>query len=82
MIATSKVKVKCDDKQAKMLDKQKLIDLGFHKVEVVAASNLPNESAAADIHEKYDKQGIKKEYQNYCNENAIDSRLGIKYLEG
>ncbi|WP_304649520.1 metallophosphoesterase [uncultured Duncaniella sp.] len=77
-----KVKVKCDDKQAKMLDKQKLIDLGFHKVEVVAASNLPNESAAADIHEKYDKQGIKKEYQNYCNENAIDSKLGIKYLEG
>lgn len=77
-----KVKVKCDDKQAKMLDKQKLMDLGFHKVEVVASSNISKETVAADIHEKYDKQGIKKEYQNYCNENSIDSKLGIKYLEG
>lgn len=77
-----KIKVKCDEKDAKIFDKQKLIDLGFHKVEVVTTTNLPSETAAADIHEKYDKQGIKKEYQNYCNENSIDSKLGIKYLEG
>ncbi len=77
-----KVKVKCNEKQAKLFDKQKLIDLGFNKVEVVSESILPKESAAADIQEKYDKQGIKKEYQNYCNENSIDSKLGIKYLEG
>ena len=77
-----KVKVKCTEKQAKIFDKQKLMDLGFHKVEVVSESALPKETAAADIQEKYDKQGIKKEYQNYCNENSIDSKLGIKYLEG
>lgn len=77
-----KVKVKCDEKQAKLFDKQKLIDLGFHKVEVVTESAISKDSAASDIHEKYDKQGIKKEYQNYCNENSIDSTLGIKYLEG
>lgn len=77
-----KVKVKCNEKQAKLFDKQKLIDLGFHKVEAVSESNLPKETAASDIQEKYDKQGIKKEYQNYCNENSIDSKLGMKYLEG
>lgn len=77
-----KVKVKCTEKQAKLFDKQKLMDLGFHKVEVVSESALLKETAAADIQEKYDKQGIKKEYQNYCNENSIDSKLGIKYLEG
>lgn len=77
-----KVKVRCNERQAKLFDKQKLMDLGFHKVEVVVETDLPKESAAADIQEKYDKQGIKKEYQNYCNENSIDSKLGMKYLEG
>lgn len=76
-----KVKVKCNEKQAKLFDKQKLLDLGFHKVEVVTENIVSKESAASGIQEKYDKQGIKKEYQNYCNENSIDSRLGIKYLE-
>lgn len=77
-----KVKVKCNEKQAKLFDKQKLLDLGFNKVEVITENALPKESAAFGIQEKYDKQGIKKEYQNYCNENSIDSKLGIKYLEG
>lgn len=77
-----KVKVRCNEKQAKLFDKQKLLDLGFHKVEAVTESVVTKESAASGIQEKYDKQGIKKEYQNYCNENSIDSNLGIKYLEG
>lgn len=77
-----KVKVKCNEKQAKLFDKQKMIDLGFHKVEVVTESVNLTDVTASDIQEKYDKQGIKKEYQNYCNENSIDSTLGIKYLEG
>lgn len=77
-----RVKVKCTENQAKNLDKQKLIDLGFNKVEVVAEKLIQNEVSAADIHEKYDKLGIRKEYQNYCNDQAIDSKLGMKYLEG
>lgn len=77
-----KVKVKCNESQAKNIDKQKLIDLGFNKVEVIAETLAQTEVTAADIQEKYDKQGIKKEYQNYCNDKAIDSKLGMKYLEG
>lgn len=77
-----RVKVKCDEKQAKLFDKQKWIEIGFSKVEAVSKVSLPTEVIASDIQEKYDKQGIKKEYQNYCNENSIDSKLGIKYLEG
>lgn len=77
-----KIKVSCNEKQAKVFDKQKLIEIGFDKVEVVAESLISKEVAASGISEKYDKTGIKKEYQNYCDENSIDSRLGIKYLEG
>lgn len=78
----NKVKVKCTGKQAKLFDKQKLLDLGFDKVEMIAENELPKEVAASGIQEKYDMTGIKKEYRNYCNEISIDSKLGIKYLEG
>lgn len=75
-----KVKVKCDERQAKLFDKQKLVGKGFHKVEVVAASPVERGTAVQGISEKYDKEGIKREYQNYCDENSIDSELGMKYL--
>lgn len=78
----NKIKVKCSEKQAKLFDKQKFLDLGFDKVEMVAASIVDKAVVAAGIQEKYDLIGIKKEYQEYCEENSIDSRLGIKYLEG
>lgn len=77
-----RVKVHCTDKQAKTFDKQHLLDLGFNKVEMVLATPVKKEAAAMSIEEKFDKQGIKKEYQNFCNEQEIDSELGIKYLEG
>lgn len=76
-----KVKVKCTEKQANTFDKQKFLDMGFNKVEMLAETPVNKEVAASGIDEKYDKQGIKKEYQNYCHENDIDSELGLKYLE-
>ena len=76
-----RVKVHCTDKQAKVFDKQQLLSLGFNKVEVVLADKVAKETIAMGIEEKFDKQGIKKEYQNFCNEQDIDSELGIKYLE-
>lgn len=77
----NKIKVKCSEKQAKLFEKQKFIDLGFDKVEMIAASVIDKEVAASGIQEKYDIAGIRKEYQGYCDENSIDSRLGLKYLE-
>lgn len=77
-----RVKVRCTDKQSKVFDKQKLLNYGFNKVEMVLATPVEKEVAAMSIEEKFDKQGIKKEYQNFCNEQEIDSELGIKYLEG
>lgn len=77
-----KIKVHCTEKEAKLFDRKKYYELGFDKVEMVGASsveskNIPTEEITA----KYDAQGIKKEYLNYCSEFQIDSALGIKYLE-
>lgn len=77
-----KIKVKCSDKQAKLFDKQKLIEMGFEKVEVISETPVTRETAATGISEKYDALSLMKEYKAYCEENSIDSRLGIKYLEG
>lgn len=77
-----RVKVHCTEKQSKMFDKQSLLDLGFNKVEMIMAVQEISETVAMSIEEKFDKHGIKKEYQNFCNEQDIDSELGIKYLEG
>ena len=77
-----RAKVHCTEQQAKVFDKQQLHGLGFNKVEIVLHSQEAKELSVMSIEEKYDKQGIKKEYQNFCDEQEIDSELGIKYLEG
>lgn len=77
-----RIKVVCDEKQAKLFDRQKFLDMGFNKVEMVASQPIDVQEAASGIDEKYDLQGIRKEYQGYCDENDIDSKLGMKYLEG
>ena len=77
-----RVKVHCTEQQAKIFDKQQLLNLGFNKVEMVLDTPVVKESVTMAIEDKFDKQGIKKEYQNFCNEQDIDSELGIKYLEG
>lgn len=75
-----KLKVKCDEKQSKLFDKQEMLDKGFDKVEVVSENPASVESIKADIQTKYDHAGIRKEYRLYCDERSIDSKLGIKYL--
>lgn len=76
-----KLKVHCTEQQAKTFDKQKLLDKGYHKVEVISAVKVDDKTVTVDIQKKYDRQEIKSEYRNYCNEKSIDSELGIKYLE-
>lgn len=77
-----RVKVHCTEQQAKIFDKQQLLEFGFNKIEIVVDTPVVKESVSMSIEDKFDKQGIKKEYQNFCNEQDIDSELGIKYLEG
>ena len=75
-----KLKVRCSDKQSQLFDKQKMLEIGFDKVEIISDDLVSVESVKVDIQTKYDKQGIRKEYRTYCEEKSIDSELGIKYL--
>lgn len=76
-----RAKLKCTAAQASAIDRQRLIDLGYNKVEVVAKDVAKVTAEATEINEKYDKQGLCVEYQNYCDNAKIDSALGLEYLK-
>ena len=39
------------------------------------------ETQSLSIEQKFDKAGIKKEYESFCADKAINSEMGIKYLD-
>ncbi len=76
-----RVRIKCTDAQAKAYDKKILLDAGANKVEFKTDKTETIVIKSASIDDKYDKNGIKKEYQTFCSEKNIDSKLGMKYLD-
>lgn len=76
-----RVRVKCTDAQAKTYDKKILLDAGASKVEFKTEKMETIVTQSSSIDEKYDKNGIKKEYQAFCSDKNIDSKLGMKYLD-
>ena len=76
-----KVKVSCTDAESKVFDKQRLLDAGANKVELVTEKLKKVTEKPASLDEKFDKAGIEKEYLRFCNDRDIDSELGIQYLK-
>lgn len=78
-----KVKVNCNDKEAAnfAMTKQALIDAGAMRVEVVNEEITVTTSESQSLDSKYDKNGIKREYSEYCSDNEISVDLGLQYLD-
>lgn len=78
-----RLKIKCTESQASTLDKLSLIEAGVNKIDLKTErmDKVQNAKAADAISEKYDKNGIMKEYQIFCGEKNIDSSLGLSYLK-
>ena len=76
-----RVRVRCTEAEAKNFDKKILLDNGANKVEFITEKVQAIQAKASGIDEKYDKDGIKKEYLSFCESKDIDSELGLKYLE-
>lgn len=76
-----RVKINGSADKVKQADKQKLIDLGVAKVEVVSDIEL-TETHSQDFDTKYDKAGLKKEYSEFCRQKDIQEiETGLKYLD-
>ena len=77
-----KVRVKCQSKQATSIDKQKLSECGATKIELVTEQTQVRLAEGQDLSKKYDKNGIKQEYTNFCSDKAISNvELGLSYLD-
>lgn len=77
----TKVKVNCFSDEATSVDKQKLIDAGATKVEIITEQTEVVEIEARSLEQKFDKSGIKEEYTNFCSEKEIDNAMGLQYLD-
>lgn len=76
----TRCKVRMTDAQAKKFDEKQLLECGVTKIEKVTDSVEAVKVAARCIDEKYDKNGIKREYVNFCGIRNVDSSLGVEYL--
>lgn len=74
-----KLKVKCDSKDTKKVDRNILLEMGFNRVEIVERKKKETVQQSS-IDEKYDTNTIKKEYIDFCVKENIDSELGETYL--
>ena len=61
-----RVRIKCTEAEAKTFDKQLLLDAGANKVEFITEKVQAIQAQASGIDEKYDKDGIRKEYLSFC----------------
>lgn len=76
-----KVRVHASSGKAISLDKEKLMNSGASKIEVVAHDVQIIETAGSSLFDKFDNRKIKESYEKFCNEKEIDDvELGLKYL--
>lgn len=77
----TKVRIHCLTTQAPSIDKQKLIDSGANKVEIITEDIEEVNLSKSSLFEKYDNKQIKKTYEDFCEEKEIaDISLGLSYL--
>lgn len=79
--ARIKVRITCPSDMASTIDKEALLELGATKVEVVTEAS-DSCAKVADFDTKYDKAGLKEEYNRFCKQKEIKNiQLGLDYLD-
>lgn len=73
--------ISCKQEEAEKIDRQKLIDAGFSKVEIQTEDIVAEDVSQTSFNAKFDSQGIRDEYKNFCANAGHDSELGLKYME-
>ena len=76
-----KARINCSATDVQNIDKQKLLEAGAAKVEIVTEKTIAKSIEAHSLDRKFDKTGIKQEYESFCSEKVIDSSMGLQYLD-
>lgn len=76
-----KVRVHTSSAKASAIDKEKLLQAGANKMEIVTEDPEAVEIAGSSLFEKFDNHKIKETYEVFCTEKEIgDVELGLIYL--
>lgn len=76
-----KVRVHSTTAKASSMDKDKLLQAGASKIEIVTEDLDIAEIAETSLFEKFDNRKIKDNYESFCQERGIkDMELGLIYL--
>jgi exonuclease SbcD len=76
-----KARINCSATDVQNIDKQKLLEAGAAKVEIVTEKTVAKSIEVHSLDRKFDKTGIKQEYESFCSEKVIDSSMGLQYLD-
>lgn len=77
----NRIKVKVSGKSTDTIDKQRILDAGANKVEVIAEDVQVIEAPEAGVLEKFDNRRIRESYEDFCAQKSIgDVSLGLSYL--
>lgn len=77
-----KVRIKCDSTMVDTIDKQKLLEVGATKVEIVTEEMEITPITSHALDKKFDKSGIKQEYTAFCADKGITNvEMGLAYLD-
>ena len=75
-----KVRVRCPGAKVVSIDKEKLLQAGASKVEILVEEDIA-EATGSSLFNKFDNQEIIKNYEVFCDEKRIeDVDLGLSYL--
>ena len=77
----TKVRVHATAAQASSIQKEKLLNAGASKVEIVTEETEATEVSASGLFEKFDSRKIRDTYEEFCREKEIaEVELGLSYL--
>lgn len=77
----TKVRIHATAAQASSIQKEKLLNAGASKVEIVTGETEAMEVSASGLFEKFDSRKIRDTYEEFCREKEIaEVELGLSYL--
>lgn len=82
--ASYKIKlcVNCNSAEVSTIDKKKLLEIGYTKVEVITEDIAVQDATNHTLDHKFDKNGIKAEYTTFCADKGIENvEMGLQYLD-
>ena len=77
----TKVRIHATGTQASSISKEKLLNAGASKVEIVTEETEETEVSDSGLFEKFDSRKIRETYEEFCREKEIaEVELGLSYL--